>query len=730
MPAPNSDADVQAILHDLPEEFLAEANHLIGNRLSAETPIPARSGEGLFEAVASIASCYGIKLKPIPGDTAETPNQENLLDRILRASGIRQRTVALETGWQNQDAGPLLGFLREGKRPVALIPHSRKSYTLVDPVENRSIPVTREVADLLEESARMLYPPFPDGPLGPRQVLAQALRGEYGDLSMVMLVGLLGALLSLLIPLMTEVIINDVIPRAEVTQLWEIGFILLVAAISMTTFHMTAAFAMLRVEGRGEHAVQTAIWSRVFDLNTDFFKQYSAGDLANRVDGINAIRHALSNTTVSYVLGSIFSLFNLALIFYYSWKLAIIALILVLIAGVFDLLIAWLTLRFKRRSLNLAGRITGLVYQLLSGVVKWKVQAAESRALRQWSDLFLEKKHIDKITGYLQGIGSAIKAAYPIITMLVNYSVFYFFLKGELNVGAFMAFTTAFGQLLTSVLGATSATVSLVSIIPHYERVTPILKAPLERPAAGADPGKLTGKVEVRQVTFRYTPEAPKVLNGLSFTVEPGEFVAVVGSSGCGKSTLVRLLLGFESPTVGEILYDDRDFRNLDLPAVRRQIGVVLQHDKVRTGDIYRNIVGNHPRTLDEAWAAAELAGIADDIRRMPMGMHTHIPEGGSGFSGGQLQRIVIARALINRPPILIMDEATSALDNVSQEIVSQNISAMQMTRIVIAQRLSTIKGADRIVVLDKGHVAEIGPFTELMANQGAFYALAARQLV
>lgn len=730
MPREPSSAGTKAVVHDLPEAFLADANHLMGARLSAEAPIAAKSGSGLFEAAQSVARVFEIKLKPIAGDEVADADQDGLLDRILRASGIRQRTVALEGEWYLKDGGPFLAFLQEDGRPVALIPHSPKSYKLVDPIRKSSVPVTERVASTLRNEGRMFYRPFPDGPVNARIMLAHALKGEYGDIGMVVLVGILGALLSLLVPLMTQVIINDVIPQGERGQLVQIGLILLVGAIATTAFHVTAAFAMLRVEGRGDHAVQTAVWSRALQLNTDFFKSYSAGDLANRVDGINSIRHALSTSTVAYVLGAVFSLVNLGLIFWYSWKLAVIALILVLLVAVIDLVIAWIQLRYRRRSLDLAGRITGRIFQLLTGVVKWKVQAAEHRALNQWSDLFLQKKRIDKLSGYVQAIGTAIKAAFPIFMMLVNYAVFYFFLKGELNTGEFMGYNAAFGQLLSAILGATTATVSLVNIIPYYERVRPILTAPLERSTAGADPGRLTGKIEVRNLTFCYAPDAPTVLKGVSFTAEPGEFVAIVGESGCGKSTLVRLLLGFETPNAGEILYNNRDLRNLDLPSVRRQFGVVLQHDRVRTGDIFRNIVGNRPHTMDEAWEAAAQAGIKEDIGRMPMGMHTHIPEGGSGFSGGQLQRIVIARALINRPPILIFDEATSALDNVSQKLVTDNICSMRITRIVIAQRLTTIQRADKIVTLHGGAVAEIGTFDELMARNGVFRELAARQIL
>ena len=239
----------------------------------------------------------------------------------------------------------------------------------------------------------------------------------------------------------------------------------------------------------------------------------------------------------------------------------------------------------------------------------------------------------------------------------------------------------------------------------------------------------LNGRIELSNVYFRYTDSMPYVVDGMSLKIQPGEYVAIVGSTGCGKSTLIRLLLGFETPEKGAIYYDGKDISKLDLRSLRRKIGVVMQEGKLFQGDIYSNIAISAPQlTLNEAWEAAELAGIADDIRAMPMGMQTILSEGQGGISGGQKQRLMIARAIAPRPKILMFDEATSALDNRTQKQVSDALDGLRCTRIVIAHRLSTIKNCDRILVLDKGRIMEDGTYDELIAKNGFFAELVERQ--
>jgi ABC-type bacteriocin/lantibiotic exporter with double-glycine peptidase domain len=326
--------------------------------------------------------------------------------------------------------------------------------------------------------------------------------------------------------------------------------------------------------------------------------------------------------------------------------------------------------------------------------------------------------------------GNVFNAAFPLICSAGAFAVFFFFLTGTYQTGPFMAYTAAFAQLLAGLLALSLALVALTTAAPLYERTKPILQALPEVDDTYADPGELRGHIEMDHVSFSYDPDGPPTVRDLSLHVHPGEFVAIVGPSGAGKSTLFRLLLGFDSPSSGAIHYDGQDLRTLDLGALRRQISTVLQDGRVFSGSIQLNIAGAAQLTQDQIWEAAAKAGLAEDIEAMPMGMFTYVAEGGVTLSGGQRQRLLIARALSTRPAILFFDEATSALDNRTQALVMNSLEEVNATRLVIAQRLSTVRAADRIYVLENGCVAQEGSYDELISKPGLFKRLAERQLV
>jgi len=298
-----------------------------------------------------------------------------------------------------------------------------------------------------------------------------------------------------------------------------------------------------------------------------------------------------------------------------------------------------------------------------------------------------------------------------------------------LSTGKFLAFNAAYGQFASNMLQLTSVFVSILTIVPVYERAKPILNALPEVDPSKTDPGELTGNIEISHVSFRYSEDRPLVLKDVSASIRSGEFVAFVGPSGSGKSTLFRLLLGFETPESGAIYFDGQDLAGLDVQNFRQQMGVVLQNASLFSGDIYTNIACSAPATIDEAWEAARLAGFEKDLKAMPMGMHTVIGDGGTGLSGGQRQRLMVARAVVGKPRILLFDEATSALDNQTQEIVSRSLEEMKATRIVIAHRLSTIINADKIFVIENGRMVQSGTYKELIQQEGLFAQLAKRQL-
>jgi ABC-type bacteriocin/lantibiotic exporter with double-glycine peptidase domain len=300
----------------------------------------------------------------------------------------------------------------------------------------------------------------------------------------------------------------------------------------------------------------------------------------------------------------------------------------------------------------------------------------------------------------------------------------------KLTTGDFLAFFSAFSQVLVSALAVSAAIIAAVAVLQQYERAKPILESIPEVTEDKTRPGKLTGAIEISRITFRYKPDAPPVLRDVSVNVRAGEFVAIVGPSGSGKSTLLRMLLGFETPESGGVYFDGQDLSGLDVQEVRQQMGVVLQSSRPISGSIYQNIVGSAQLTVEDAWEAARLAGIDEDIKKMPMQLHTYLSDGGGGISGGQRQRLMIARAIAGRPSILLFDEATSALDNQTQAIVSRSLETLQATRVVIAHRLSTIMNANRIFVMDKGEVVQAGTYQELIEQEGVFRELAKRQML
>ncbi len=443
------------------------------------------------------------------------------------------------------------------------------------------------------------------------------------------------------------------------------------------------------------------------------------------------------------MLGSMSSLFQWALLFYYSARMALIGTCFVLGAATIVVLLNLWQLRYQRRQLNLRGRITGLVLQLITGISKLRVAGAEDHALRAWAKDFSEQKRLAFLAGRITNFVEVFSAGAPVLCSLGLFFSFVYF-QGDttpggpppgiaslgMTTGDFIAFYAAFGVFLEATLTLGRASVDLMTIFPTYERLQPIITTPAEVDERRSYPGQLAGDIQISHLSFRHIPDGPMTLSDINLQVRPGEFAAIVGPSGSGKSTLLRLLLGFEKPESGAIYYDGQDLANLDLREVRQQIGVVLQSSRLLPGDIFRNIVGASLLSLDDAWEAATLAGLDDDIRAMPMGMHTVISEGGGTFSGGQTQRLMIARAIARKPRILFFDEATSALDNRTQAIVSEGLTKLKATRVVIAHRLSTIINADRIHVLDGGQLVQSGTYAELMALPGPFQELARRQLV
>ncbi len=732
---------------------LAQLAGVLGNGQASTLPVGRGASSPLIEACKLVAAPLGITVTPVPASPSG-PGAPDPLQDVARAWRMRFRKVALRGAWWRGDHLPLLGFieaakasdpasgaapaaggdvttaLQAGDRPVALLPTSPNSYDIVDPADGSRAKLTAESAAKLAWYAYTFYRPMREKAMNAVRLVTFGLKGCSRDLWIVVAVSVLGGLIAMALPIATGLIFDHVIPSAERHQLVQLGVALLVCAVVGLLFSLTRNIAILRVEGRMNLSIEAGVWDRLLSLPVAFFRQYSSGDLANRAAGVDEIRHTLTYAALSTIVSTAFFAFNFALMVYYDIRLALLTVGLLILGVIISSATSYAQLHMQRRYYDIAGRIAGTVLEFVTGIAKLRASGAERRAFAVWADQFAEQK---RVSFRVRSVGNALSvfdSVFPVVTTLVLFaSVAYMVGKGSLSTGAFLAFNAAMVQCLASIMDISDSATSVLQVAPLYERTKPILETEPEATPARTDPGELTGAIEISHLSFRYRADGPLILDDITIQIRPGEFVAFVGPSGAGKSTIFRLLLGFETPVAGAVYFDGQDLAGLDLPSVRRRMGVVMQNAKLIPGDIFSNIVGTSNLTIEDAWEAARRAGLDEDIQEMPMGMHTVIGEGGATFSGGQRQRLMIARAIVARPRILLFDEATSALDNRTQAIVSKSLDALQATRIVIAHRLSTIRNADQIYVLTGGKVAQRGTYDELINEKGPFATLARRQL-
>ena len=695
---------------------------------------PGRPAAGSDEAVLAVcrtvAAAVGITVTaPPPARSGESKERLGPVERIALSSRFRTRSVRLTGRWWRENAGPLVGHRAGGGAPVALL-WRRGGYRAVHPGTGRRTRVGAANAAEFENHAVMFYRPLPEQPLPAWRLLRFSLRGTRGDLRNLVLGGLVAVLLGALVPIATGQVLGSYVPNAEKSLIVQTSLAIVATTVVSAAFMLLENISILRMEGRIEATLQPAVWDRLLRLPTRFFASRSTGELATAAMGISAIRRVLSGISSVAVQAGTVSAVNLALLLYYSVPLALTALAMVAVIGTVFLALGLWQLRWQRRLVALNNRLNNQAFQTLRGLPKLRVAAAEEFAYAAWAGRFARSRELQRRVGRIKNLITVLNALYLPLCTLMMYLLLAGPARGTLSASSFLTFSTAVTMVLTSVTQLTGALLSAASVLPLYEQIKPVLQEVPEVGGGSTAPGVLSGAIEVAHLSFRYTEDGPPVLDDVSFEVRPGEFVAIVGASGCGKSTLLRLLIGFDRPTSGSVRFDGQELAALDRTAVRRQCGVVLQNAQPFTGSILDCICGAETFSPEEAWEAAEMAGLAEDIKLMPMGMHTVLSDGGGTVSGGQRQRLMIAQALIRRPRILFFDEATSALDNRTQRIVTESTRALRATRIVIAHRLSTVMDADRVLVMSEGRVVQQGAPASLLAEVGSpFHELVRRQI-
>ena len=676
------------------------------------------------EALDSILKYYHHKPAEIPESITELNAQ---IDYALRPTGLMVREVQLEEGWQKDAYGPMLGCLRDSGQTVALLPGSLWGYHYVDPDTGRKVRVTKKTAKLFETDALCFYKPMPLKKIGIPGLMHYMWQCvTRGDLILIILATLALTLVGKIEPSVYSMLTGRILKGKQINLMIGAGIFLVTSAFACWLISVVKELLLDRISTKTTMAVQSSVMMRVLSLPVSFFRGFASGDLANRASCVDNLCNMILNMILNLGLTSLMSLLYLWDIMRFAPALVVPSVAIVVLTMAVSIAASVVQMNIDRKRMKLEAQEQGMSYAMLSGIQKIRLSGSEKRMFARWGRLYAKSAKLLYNPPLFIKLNELITLA---ITLGGTVLMYYLAVTTGVSDNEYYAFTAASGRLTGAFAALAAIAVSVAQIRPVLEMAEPILNAQPEVTEEKEIVTEVTGAVEVSHVTFRYGQNTPYVLKDLSLKIRAGEYVAIVGRTGCGKSTLVRLLLGFETPETGSVFYDQHDLANVDPRSLRKSIGVVIQNGELFQGDIFSNITISAPQLkMEDAWAAAELAGIADDIREMPMGMQTLISEGSGGISGGQKQRLMIARAVAPKPKILIFDEATSALDNKTQKQVSDALDGLDCTRIVIAHRLSTIRNCDRILVMDQGAIMEEGTYDELIAKGGLFADLVRRQ--
>ncbi|MCR5108149.1 MAG: ATP-binding cassette domain-containing protein [Lachnospiraceae bacterium] len=677
------------------------------------------------DAVNAILRYFGAKRMELTGNFSDFNEK---MEYMLRPHGIMRRRVELTEGWYKDAIGPMVGFLKDSGRAIALIPGGLSGYYYIDTSTGIKKKVDEATAKMFDEDALVFYKPFPLRKLGIKDLIVYALSNlNVGDFVIYGAFSVAVVLLGLIMPRLTNILFSDIVDSGSYSSLMGIGIFMATVGITSIIISVMKNFCMTRIETKIGLNIEAAGMMRILSLPVSLFKEYSSGEMSNRLQYITSFINAVINMIISTGFSTLLSFAYIVQIFRYARSLVLPSLVVVIVNAL--LMVAVSLIQSKRLvELEQPAKESGVIYNIINGIQKVKLAGAEKRTFAVWAGYYVKTADAIYNKPLILRVYSVISTGISLVGTIIIY---YEAVTNHVSVADYMSFNVAFAMVSAAITTAIGIVGSIAGLKPMYSMIKPIIDTEPEISEGKEVLSSCSGDININNVYFRYNEDMPYVLENLSLHIRKGDYVAIVGATGCGKSTLVRLLLGFEKPERGAIYYDAKDLKNIDVRSLRGYIGSVTQDGGLFQGDIYSNIVITSPHlTLKDAWEAAEIAGIAEDISEMPMGMNTIISEGQGGISGGQKQRLMIARAIVHKPRILILDEATSALDNITQKKVSDALDNLDCTRIVIAHRLSTIKNCKKIILLENGNIAEEGTYDELIARNGKFAELVERQKV
>lgn len=711
---------------DLDQQLFEDSFFRVAGIVTGDRKASQYSDERIItgQAIDEILKYYHYKPVEVP---KAVKNPEEYIDYCLRPYGLMRRDINLEEGWYKDSFGPVLAFLKDGGEPVSVLPGAVGGYYFVDKKTGKKVTLNKKTETLFEGVGYCFYKPLPQRKIGVRDLLLYMKSClSANDAALIVIATLAVTLVGMMIPRVTKALTGPIVTNGTGAMLISIAICLLCTSLSSQLISSVKELYMSRVQCKASLGIQASMMMRVMSLPADFFRKYSAGELTSRAMSVNQLCNMVLGTVMSTGLSSLISLLYITQIFSFTPSLVVPSLLIILTTVVFGAISSLVQIKLSKQIMEHEAKESGIEYAMISGIQKIKLAGAEKRVFAKWANMYAEGAKLTFDPPTFIKINTVINTAISLFGTIILY---FFAVQSGVDQSSYFAFSSSYGSVMGAFSALAGIALTAAKIKPTLDMAKPFLEAVPETSDNREIVTKLSGSIELNNIYFRYSENSPYIVNNMSLKIKPGEYVAIVGRTGCGKSTLMRLLLGFEKPEKGAVYYDGKDINKLDLGSLRRKIGTVMQNGGLFQGDIYSNIVITAPElSLDDAWEAAEKAGIADDIRAMPMGMQTLVAEGQGGISGGQKQRLMIARAIAPKPKILMFDEATSALDNKTQKQVSEALDAMGCTRIVIAHRLSTIKHCDRILVLEKGSVIEDGTYDELIEKGGYFAGLVERQ--
>ena len=673
--------------------------------------------DSMREAIGHTLAWFGMQAKEAPDAISDF---DKLMDYSFHPRGIMRRKLTLDKKWYRKTAGCFIAIDDRTGLAVALLPDALGGYSYIEPFTHRKIKVRAGNKKFFTRAWQIIRP-LPLRPIGFRELMG------YLVLSLSLSDILVTILALTLFPMFQVGLLSAYRNFYEDTFYFSLGnSYYIYTAVSMSLVILSRELARVvkdrlcgRIWLKQSADLEGALMARVMLSPVESIRKFGSGEASIRIlssrNMVKDIAELFFGTVIFVIEITLYMLF----VNKYCFEVADICGIVITVSIVVSILASIRKIHVSKKERELYAKEYSVAWGIISSIQKLKLSGALKRAYSKWGNIFAKRSAVLYNPPLIMVIRPMLTYAMGMIGIYLGYVAYSNFRAGQLG---FVTFMLVFAMILAALENMGKLAAKASAIATGYDMVRSLLGISPEMQDDREPVENIRGSIRLRNVTFAYSLKDGEILKNFNLSIPAGEYVAIVGSTGCGKSTLIRLILGFEHPQKGVVHFDEKDLDTMDLRSVRSKIGCVLQESRLFMGTIFFNLkICNPSLTLDEAWDALERAGVADDIRQMPMGIYTLISEGSGGISGGQRQRILLARAMAMDPRVLILDEATSALDNVSQKKVTQALKELSCTRIVIAHRLTTVMECDRILVMSDGKIVDEGTYDELKEKEGLF---------